>query len=222
MVFKMMNYEMLRMQQATRGASALPKRQLRQLFVTQSRILAGRVREYFSNMMLSHTTGYKTPQELERLAQRNKLVKEEEEMPDLDDEDDERADLPKKFSELEDRHFPLFLTVDQLCKLLEADCGLLFKRRPRTKEHRRAEQRSYTVEVVDRDMDIVDNEGLSTDAIPSSPATEASSDKAAMVTFDVFLYAYWPHFPQPLTKGLGMFYFVKIHGLHIDLSQIQV
>lgn len=205
MVFKMMNYEVLRMQQAAQDASTLPKRHIRQLFVTQSRILAGRVHEYFMNMLLSHRTGRKTPQELELLAQRNKPVKEREEMPDLDDEDDERTDLPKKFSELEDRHFPLFLTVDQLCKLLEADCNLSFKRRPRTREHRRAERKSYSAEVVDRDMDIVDNDtDLNTDAIPNSPATEAFSEKATMVTFDVFLYGYWPRFPQPLTKGLGM------------------
>ncbi|KAF8491287.1 hypothetical protein JB92DRAFT_2753228 [Gautieria morchelliformis] len=166
MVFKMMNYEMLRMQQATQKVAVLPGRPLRQLFVTQSRILVGRVQEYFMKMMMSHTAGHKTPQELERLAQRNQLVKQGEEMPDLDDEDEERADLPKKFSELEDHHFPLFLTVDQLYKLLEADCDLSFKR------------------------------------LSHSPTAGTVSQKASIVTFDVFKYGYWPHFPQPLTKGL--------------------
>jgi hypothetical protein len=203
MVFKMMNYEMLRMQQATQGTSTLSRRPLRQLFVTQSRILAGRVQEYFMKMMLSHTTGQKSHKELERLAQRN-LVKEGHEMPDLDDEDDERADLPKKFSELEDRHFPLFLTVDQLCKLLEADCDMSFKRRPRTREHRRAEQRSYTAVVIDQNMDIVnDDDDVSAGGATYSSTTGEVAEKASIVTFDVFRYAYWPHFPEPLTKGLG-------------------
>lgn len=205
MIFKMMNYEMLKMQQATQGTGALPIRNLRQLFITQSRILVGRVQEYFTKMKLSHTTGRKDPQELERLAQCNQSIKKGGEMPDLDDGEEERTDLPKKFSELEDGHFPLFLTVDQLCKLLEADCSLSFKRRPRTKEHRRAELRSYTAIVVDRDMDIVDNEDdLSTDAVTNSSIAEEVGQKASIVTYDVFRYAYWPRFPEPLTKGLGM------------------
>ena len=93
--------------------------------------------------------------------------------------------------------------MDQLCKLLEVDCSLSFKRHPRTKEHRRAEQRSHAVEVMDEDMNIVDDD-LSTDTIPISPATEAFSEKTSIVTYEVFRYAYWPRFSQPLTKGLGM------------------
>lgn len=26
-----------------------------------------------------------------------------------------------------------------------------------------------------------------------------------MVTYSIFLQSYWPHFPQSLTKGLGIF-----------------
>ena len=26
------------------------------------------------------------------------------------------------------------------------------------------------------------------------------------VTYDVFARTYWPHFPQPLTKGLGVYF----------------
>lgn len=203
MVFKMINYEMLRMQQVKQQTGPLYRRPLRQLFVTQSRILAGRVQEYFSKMMLSHTTGQKSLRELERLAQRNQ-VKEGDEMPDMDDGDDERTDLPKKFSELEDRHFPLFLTVDQLCKLLEADCSLSFKRRPRTREHRRAEQRSYAAAAIDRDMDIMDDEDdISASGVTYSSSTGVVAEQASIVTYDVFQYAYWPRFPEPLTKGLG-------------------
>ena len=27
----------------------------------------------------------------------------------------------------------------------------------------------------------------------------------SFVTYDVFAQTYWPHFPQPLTKGLGVY-----------------
>ena len=32
------------------------------------------------------------------------------------------------------------------------------------------------------------------------------------VTYDVFARTYWPHFPQPLTKGLGVYFFLVSMG----------
>ncbi|KAF8588487.1 hypothetical protein K439DRAFT_1335105 [Ramaria rubella] len=177
MVFKMMNYEMLKIQHAAQEAPVSSMPPFRQLFVTQSRILAKRVQDYFTKMMLSNTTEYQTPQDLERLAEHNQRIQEREDMMDLDEDDDnERIDLPKKFSELEDHHFPLFLTMDQLCKLLEADCGLSFKR--------------------------PDEDNVTTDAVTSPTTFGGSAPKASAVTFDVFKYAYWPRFPEPLTRGI--------------------
>ncbi|KIJ45080.1 hypothetical protein M422DRAFT_207261 [Sphaerobolus stellatus SS14] len=201
MVFKMMNYEMLKTQQSKGDSSNAV--QYRQLFVTQSRILASRVQDYFHKMMISSMTGLKNAADLERLAQQNHPEKENGNMMELeDDEDDERADLPKRFSELQDHHFPLFLTVDQLCRLLENDCNLSFKRGPRTNEHRRAEKTSYTLNV-DRNMDLEDkdDESANEDA-EQTRMVNRSSSKSPIVTFDTFRYGYWPHFAQNLTKGL--------------------
>ena len=153
---------------------------------------------------MSHSAGQKSSQELESLAQRNQRVRDGEGMLDVDEDEDERADLPKRFSDLEDIHFPLFLTMNQLCKLLEVDYHLSFKRRPRTREHRRAEQRSESVEF-DRNMPVDDDDlAKDDDIVTASPLRDTSAVMASIITFEIFLYAYWPHFPQPLTKGLGM------------------
>lgn len=205
MVLKMIAREMLRIQQASEPTNSNSLSRCRQLFVTQSRILAGRVQEYFGKMMMSQSVGQKSFQELECLAQRNQGVRDEEGMLDIDEDEDERADLPKRFSDLEDIHFPLFLTMNQLCKLLEADCQLSFKRRLRTQEHRRAEQRPVAAEVA-KDM-LLDDEDLvkDNDIVAVSPSQDISAVKASIITFDIFFYAYWPRFPQHLTKGLGMY-----------------
>jgi len=205
MVFKMMNLEELKAQRASQvDEAALTMPPQRQLFVTQSRILARRVQEYFEKMLSSSVNSRKAVSESEEAAPESKKEQDHDDMMDLDDEDDEeRADLPKKFCELEDRHFPLFLTVDQLCRLLEGDCNLTFKRGPRTREHRRAEQWSHTA-VVDKDMDVADeDEDFVTDQTSAAGAKGSSLAQSSMVTYDTFLYAYWAHLPQTLTKGLG-------------------
>lgn len=39
--------------------------------------------------------------------------------------------------------------------------------------------------------------------------TDEVQAQDSFVTYDVFARTYWPHFPQPLTKGLGMSF--RIH-----------
>ena len=84
----------------------------RQIFVTQSRVLATKVEEYFSKLMLSVEAASYSPEELRKMAQN---ISKEMELIDLDDIDHWRSDLPGKFSELADDNFPLFITHDQVC-----------------------------------------------------------------------------------------------------------
>lgn len=86
----------------------------RQLFVTQSRVLAGKVEEYFSKLMEALATAKHTPKELARLAKNIQAHREEAGLVDLDDDVNWRNDLPDRFSGLEDRHFPLFITFDRV------------------------------------------------------------------------------------------------------------
>ena len=84
----------------------------RQIFITQSRILATKVEEYFSKLMLSLEAASYSPEELRKMG---KDAEKEEELIDLDDIDQWRTDLPRKFSELTDDNFPLFITYDRVC-----------------------------------------------------------------------------------------------------------
>lgn len=76
----------------------------RQVFVTQSRVLAQRVQEYYHNLVSASSETPSRPQQHE----------EEQVLADLDDEDAGAFGLPAKYSMLEDRHFPLFVTYDQV------------------------------------------------------------------------------------------------------------
>ncbi|KAJ7151710.1 hypothetical protein C8R46DRAFT_1357916 [Mycena filopes] len=86
---------------------------IRQVFVTQSRILADKVGEYFSKLL----GGYRPsaiPENVKAAKRADKAL--------IRREDDEwRSDLPKKYSDLQDTDFPLFVAFDQLCAMLECD-----------------------------------------------------------------------------------------------------
>ena len=83
----------------------------RQVFVTQSRVLATKVEEYFAKLMSSlEASAYS----LEELRMIEKDVEQEIEYVDQDDDGQWRPDLPDRFSELLDGHFPLFTTYDRV------------------------------------------------------------------------------------------------------------
>ncbi|CAE7232048.1 unnamed protein product, partial [Rhizoctonia solani] len=192
-VFKMIGIEKLfeQMEEVTKP---------RQVFVTQSRVLAQRVQEYYWSLVAGSSDASNKP---------TKLPEDEEEvLADLDDEDVSAFGLPPKYSMLEDRHFPLFLTFDQLCSLLEADFGLKFKRLARTKADATSEKRFALSEIADVKIDLEQDDEVVQEDIekPTSPMAETTermlAAKQAAVTFEVFVAAYWPHFDYQLIKGL--------------------
>lgn len=78
-------------------------------------MLAGKVEEYFLKLMESLVMGSHSLQELAVIV-KNKLVQHDEDgLIDVDDEENWRDDLPKQFSLLEEKHFPLFITYDKVC-----------------------------------------------------------------------------------------------------------
>ena len=105
MLFKMLGVE--------RSSTLLSGKKIRQVFITQSRVLAERVQEYYSKLARSSAAGDCSEGEIkQRATQRSQAEKE---LVELDDEDDSQSGLPRKFSELTDGHFPLFLTFDKVC-----------------------------------------------------------------------------------------------------------
>lgn len=87
----------------------------RQVFVTQSKILAARVQDYFYKVKETMETAAMSIDDIRRIAAtKPSLVKEEEDLMNLNEDEDTRVDLPARYSELEDAHFPLFVTFNQV------------------------------------------------------------------------------------------------------------
>ncbi|KAG0703070.1 hypothetical protein DFH29DRAFT_918710 [Suillus ampliporus] len=108
------------------SADGMPKP--RQIFVTKSRVLATKVEEYFTKLLESLALAGYTLQELATM----KAQSVQEGLVDLDDMPESQMNIPMKYSELEDKHFPLFVTFDRLAKMVAAD--ILSKDNPETRD----------------------------------------------------------------------------------------
>lgn len=83
----------------------------RQVFITQSRVLAERVQEYYIRLAQSLATGRKNQEEATNITQDTRAEKN---LMELDEEDHSQSRLPQRFCELTDAHFPLFITFDKV------------------------------------------------------------------------------------------------------------
>lgn len=153
----------------------------RQMFVTQSRVLAEKVKEFFLKLYESLLSADKSPEEIRAIIAARQ-AQQEQGLVDLDEEVDWRGDLPKRYGDLNDEHFPMFITYDQLCRLLEADLDYSLNSLPA----------KLSVQSVAEATS--DHNGLSNDYM--------QQHRAAFVSYGTFLESYWPHFSQSLTKGL--------------------
>lgn len=108
--------------------SAVDMPKPRQIFVTKSRVLATKVEEYFTKLLESLALAGYTLQELAKM----KAQSVQEGLVDLDDLPESQMNIPMKYSELEDKHFPLFVTFDRLAKMIAAD--ILSKDVPETRD----------------------------------------------------------------------------------------
>ncbi|KAG8869862.1 hypothetical protein FRB98_002112, partial [Tulasnella sp. 332] len=190
MLFKMIALE--------RGAEK-ESRKIRQIFVTQSRVLAGRVEEYFRKLSLSLRPASKTTEPTKCDAKASE--KPEQQLLDLDDEAEDDERLPSRWSELQDHHFPLFLTIDQLYRLLEGDCELTYYRNALTQGQRIAYGQHTLKSVSNGALDIYSRE-VDEPPIPGVNIAALKSRKNGVLTFEGFLLNIWPHFDASLVKGL--------------------
>lgn len=108
MVFKILGIERTYDTGSFRGALAKP----RQLFVTQSQVLAKKVDDYYAKLYQSHATAHLTPAQLKEMASKNRARRER--MVDEDEEIFYTSTLPRRYGALEDSHFPLFLTYSHV------------------------------------------------------------------------------------------------------------
>ena len=183
MLFKMLGLERA---YALQGDHMTGAAKPRQVFVTQSRVLASRVEEYFGKLLESLATAKKSKEELKHIADQRRQEEEESNLLyDVDDDVPWKAGLPEKFSLLEDEHFPLFLTFERVSRIYQ--CIYV-------PEH--LTLHTYGVKL----SQLLEGD---TESIKANITTKPDR-KGCLVTYDVFFEQYWPHFPQDLTKNLGV------------------
>jgi hypothetical protein len=108
-----MLFKMLGIENSWQQNRELRPNRPRQLFVTQSRMLADKVEEYFIKLFQSLVLASKTEGGISDLLERQKN-REEAGLVDQDEAANWREDLPQKFSDLQDSHFPMFITFDKV------------------------------------------------------------------------------------------------------------
>ena len=86
----------------------------RQIFVTKSRVLAEKVEEYFQKFVRSLAQESEAVPPLVNDILRRSTLRGERGMVNVEEDIAWRDDLPKKYSELVDVHFPLFITFDNV------------------------------------------------------------------------------------------------------------
>ena len=158
----------------------------RQVFVTQSRFLATMAEGCFSKLMSSiEDAGYSSKE----LRKRVKDSEQEVELVDVDDNGRWSSDVPERFSELADEHFPLFITYDRVRIFL---CS----------KHLISPFREQLCTMLQNDIRRGNrNHGL------IIPGTNLLGDEAIFrgnfVSYGEFLASYWDHLPQTMTRALG-------------------
>ena len=108
-----MLFKMLGIENSWQQNRELRPNRPRQLFVTQSRMLADKVEEYFIKLLQSLVLASKTEGGISELLERQKN-REEAGLVDQDEATNWREDLPRRFSDLQDAHFPMFITFDKV------------------------------------------------------------------------------------------------------------
>ncbi|CUA75351.1 TPR and ankyrin repeat-containing protein 1 [Rhizoctonia solani] len=93
---------------------------IRQMVVTRSRVLAKHIQATFQSLIESTSIANKNAEQLAVMAKQYQQQSDPA-LIEFDNELDLREDLPACFSQLDDSHFPLFISFDKLCLLLEGD-----------------------------------------------------------------------------------------------------
>ncbi|KAI0809044.1 hypothetical protein BC629DRAFT_1437282 [Irpex lacteus] len=191
MIFKMLGIE--RAHEFVHAACDEEAPRPRQLFVTQSRVLAEKVEEFYDKLVIEQAAAHRTARESTKLATRHcKWV--DEALVDEDEEELYCGPLPRFFSQLTDEHFPLFITFDHLCRLLEADINRARSRRE------------------DDSLDPLHEEDSGNK--PDESADYMLQRRESFVSYITFLRDYWGHLPQHLTKNLDpALVFAEIMGV---------
>lgn len=204
MVFKMLGIQ--------RTLQQRPDVRPRQVFITRSKNLATKVEKYFTKLRSSLEVAAYPPVDLRMMEE---VIEQDSGLIDRDDNEQRRADLPEKFSQLSNEHFPLFITYDQvrmsifseypvssfrqqLCTMLQNDIrrdnnndGFII---PKTHLEDVTSPISPTSSWKSR---------LRAESRSTSSFDHTQQIRRKFVSYDEFLTSYWNHLPRALTRALG-------------------
>ena len=160
----------------------------RQIFVTQSRVLASKVKWYFAKLMWSLEAAADSPEELR---ERENDVEQEIEFMDQDDNQRWMSDLPARFSELRDEHFPLFITYDQVRISLSSKYLI-------------SPFRGQLSAVLQNDIGQGNDDLRPRAGSRSMPSSDhLKQSRRNFVSYGEFLASYWGRLPKASTRVLG-------------------
>lgn len=137
---------MLGVEQSWADSPELTSQPPRQIFLTQSPVLASKVKSYYSSLVTTTATAKLTIKEAEAVAQA-KTSKAQEDLEDLENAQSGMKGLPSRFSELTSQHYPLFISIDTLFQLLEADYDIDWGKKIQTAGHKQAFKRFSLAEL---------------------------------------------------------------------------
>ena len=112
-----MLYRMLRIEGMFQSNSDY-MRKPRQIFVTKSPVLALKVQDHSQKLVDSLKIASLSPQQLKDKAALIETKPMDQGLVNLVDEQGRRSDLPRKFSQLQDSNFPLFVTFDHVGRIV--------------------------------------------------------------------------------------------------------
>lgn len=95
------------------GALSDSLRPTRQLFVTRSKVLTQHIASNYRGLIDSSEIANKSDEELESIRKTNQKYQNRE-LVEFDNEVDLREDLPRRFSQLTEANFPLFVSFDKV------------------------------------------------------------------------------------------------------------
>ncbi|KAL7413579.1 hypothetical protein BDY24DRAFT_58944 [Mrakia frigida] len=192
MVFRMLGVELS--QPPPGGAH----RRYRSIFCTHSPVLAAKVGEYYRKLLGTIKLD-KLSDEQRAEAMRGKekyAFQEKSSVFDMTGTGYKEDPLPRRFSELEPKHFPLFLSFDKLCALVEADYDLSYGRSIAPASAGPAGETDAT------QLDELDEKPPPSILESVYDSGRNNNAEAQLVTYEKFVNNYWDHFDQVLTAGL--------------------
>ncbi|RHZ88684.1 hypothetical protein Glove_21g290 [Diversispora epigaea] len=164
----------------------------RQIFITVSYNLCRRVEKYFYGLLEAAKLARKTAAEYNEYVRKREEsddIEEKDEILEEDEEEKELSKIPDSFRQLDDNHFPLFITYKKFSKMLEETYGIDVLKFTKQKKH--------DVE----DVDLYNNEDEEFHH-RSSIFNLSDASWHHFINNNLFQKKYWPRFSDYYRKKL--------------------